>query len=148
MHLGKSFLSNKTQRKYKRAIILIRAAIMRENLSNVMASVNNIQNSQIEVQFKRIVRKCRSFEKLIPPLIQQLEAENYRFIQNDAKKAMMEIQHKDAQKKVQVKPVKFTLLSIVQIIKIQPYLIVFMRYKLNYYRQEAKANPSSHTQVS
>ena len=103
MHLGKSFLSNKTQRKYKRAIILIRAAIMREDLSNVMTSVNNIQNSQLEVQFKRTVRKCRSFEKLIPPLIQQLEAENYRFIQNDAKKAMMEIQHKDAQKKVQVK---------------------------------------------
>ena len=103
MHLGKGFLSNKTQRKYKRAIILIRAAIMREDLTNVMTSVNNIQNSQLEVQFKRTVRKCRSFEKLIPPLIQQLEAENYRLIQNDAKKAMMKIQHKDAREKVLAK---------------------------------------------
>lgn len=103
MHLGKSFLSNKTQRKYKRGIILIRAALMREDLSNVMTSVNNIQNSQLEVHFKRTVRKCRSFEKLIPPLIQQLEAENYYHIKDDAKKVMMELQLKDAKKKVLAK---------------------------------------------
>ena len=100
MHLGKSASTTAIQRQYKRSLILLRAAVMREELNDVMTSINTIPSAQLELHFKRTVRQCRSFEKLIPPLIQQLEAENYRFIKDDAKRVMMELQLKDAKSKL------------------------------------------------
>lgn len=96
MHLGKSLTLSSEQRQYKRGIIFLKAAIMREEIKAVMVQVSVIPAAQLKQHFLREVRKARSFKKLTLPIIQLLEANNYHRITDDAKQTMMKLQSKDA----------------------------------------------------
>ena len=80
MHLGKSLIPRSTdatslERKFKRALILLRVSLLWENIDLVVREVNRISASDIEAMLNRCIASCRTIEKTtLPPSLAYLEA--------------------------------------------------------------------------
>ncbi|WDD98689.1 hypothetical protein [Thalassomonas actiniarum] len=64
MHIGKSGTAN--DRRYRRAIIMMRAGVMRHEIRKVVSEVSAINSGQLQTRFSQILLQCAAY---VPPPI-------------------------------------------------------------------------------
>jgi hypothetical protein len=93
MHQGVG-MSDKAERAYRRALILMRAAILRHDLSKVKREVNGYNAVTLATHFDRIARECANHQDVVAPWADRVKVEE----QNKKRAEMLERAIKDWEK--------------------------------------------------